>query len=85
MSHILWVRPKQGDPESERDVRSRIGISDEAILVHVRELDGWDVVEIPAGANDESGQVLPAMNVGRAELPPEGRVFLVPGEPHARL
>jgi hypothetical protein len=85
MSHILWVRPKQAVTESEQDIRSRVGIADETVLVHVRELDGWDAVEIPVGARDESGQVLPAMNIGRTELPPEGRVFLVPGEPRARL
>lgn len=55
----------------------RVGVEEAAAEVETKALGKWGRVAIPAGARDESGSVLPLMSVGHAELPPEGKVFLL--------
>jgi hypothetical protein len=73
----LWVKRDDSPTVPDSVLRGRAGVDDAAVEVETKAVGRWDIAAIPAGARDESGSVLPPMNVGYAELPPEGRVFLL--------
>lgn len=73
----MWVKRDDSPTVPDSVLRGRAGVDDAAVEVETKAVGRWDIAAIPAGARDESGSVLPLMNVGYAELPPEGRVFLL--------
>jgi len=78
--HLIWVKRDDSHTVPDSVLRERAGIDDAAVEVETKAVDKWSLATIPAGARDESGSVLPLMNVGYAELPPDGRVFLLERE-----
>lgn len=73
----MWVKRDDSPTVPDSVLRGRAGVDDAAVEVETKAVGRWDIAAIPAGARDESGSVHPLMNVGYAELPPEGRVFLL--------
>ena len=74
---MIWVKRDDSDAISDNVLRERAGVEDTLVEVETRALGKWNIATIPAGARDESGTVLPIMNVGYSQLPPDGRVFIV--------
>lgn len=78
MTHVLWVKLEQSDVIPNAELRWRVGVVDPTVVVEICSIGRWEIAGIPAGARDESGQILPHMSIGHSELPPHGRVYLVP-------
>lgn len=76
--NVVWVKRVEVEMAPATLLRERAGIEDTSAEVLVESLDRWGLAVIPAGSEDEWGAVLSEqLNVGYAELPPEGRVYLV--------
>jgi hypothetical protein len=75
----LWVKREDSPTLPDSVLRGRAGVDPaaEEVEVEIKAVGKWGNVSIPAGARDESGSVLPPLNVGHPELPPEGKVFLL--------
>lgn len=73
----IWVKREDSPTLPDSVLRGRAGVDDAAVEVESKAVGRWGNATIPAGARDESGSILPLMNVGHAELPPEGKVFLL--------
>ena len=74
---VIWVNREGSQAVTDAVLRGRAGVDDATAEVETKTLGRLGVTTIPAGARDEFGSVLPPMAVGYAELPPEGRVFLL--------
>lgn len=77
---IVWVKRDDSPTVPDSTLRWRAGVDDVAVEVVTKAVGKWDIATIPAGARDESGSALPLMTLGYAELPPEGRIFLLEEE-----
>ncbi len=76
--YVLWLKRLDAEAETEDALRDRAGVSDPTIEVRIRALDKWDIESIPAGSRDEGGDLLShVLNVGKNQLPPDGRVYVV--------
>jgi hypothetical protein len=77
---LIWVKRDDSQTVPDSVLLERAGVDEVAVDVETKAVGRWGVETIPAGARDEFGSILPLLNVGYAELPPEGRVFLLERE-----
>jgi hypothetical protein len=77
--YVIWVAPAEADDLTDAEILARLGLDDHGLEVRRERLSGWMAAEIPADARDEWGHLMPGkVIVYVGQLPPEGRIFIVP-------
>lgn len=80
--YVLWVAPENAEQLSDSALRERASVVDPAVQVRTRRLGSWMSAAIPKGSRDEWGDTTRVLlNVWPEHLGPEGKVYLIDGDP----